>query len=288
MSNVSAGTYTLYLYGKNDNAGDANRGTTFAVSVGATSYGTQSTVNSKDTLFTAGNDYVVFSGIAIPPGGGAITFTYTHNPAATGTTGNSEGDFNGVQLAPVTLYPPLITQQPLPEELYAGKTAHFTVAGSSQPTGAATFQWATNGVAIKNDGATGTGSVISGSKTATLTVSNVSAADQLSFQATLTGTDALTVKSTAVPLTIVAPSGEAYEASVISEQPLYFYQFNEVGNPATNNTVAFDYEGGDNGIYGTNALNGNTNDNISAARRPRWAGLVFRRATRRWNLRAGL
>src|ERR1700722_4955441 len=63
LNNVPAGTYNLLFYGKNDDAGDADRGTTFTASVGTTSYGTQSTANSVTTSFTLGNDYVEFSNI---------------------------------------------------------------------------------------------------------------------------------------------------------------------------------------------------------------------------------
>jgi hypothetical protein len=255
LNNIAAGIYSLYLYGKNDDQGDANRGTTFTVSVGATSYGSQSTTNSVDSVFTLDNDYVVFSGLVVSAGE-TITFTYTHNANGTQTSGNSEGDFNGLQLAPVTLYPPLITEQPTPEVLLAGKTAHFVAAAVAQPIGTVTYQWQTNGVNL-SDGATPTGAVLSGSKTGTLTISNVGTADQSTdYQLVATANDNLTASTVPVALAIEVPSGEPYEASVMAQHPLYFYQFNEVTNPASGTAVAFDYEGGDNGIYGVNVANG--------------------------------
>ncbi len=93
LNNVPAGAYNLYLYGKNDDELDANRGTVFTLSVGGTSYGTNSTVNSMTASFTQGNDYVVFSNVV--SASGVITFTYQPNPAI---SGNGEGDFNGLQL----------------------------------------------------------------------------------------------------------------------------------------------------------------------------------------------
>ncbi|HEX3801022.1 MAG TPA: LamG-like jellyroll fold domain-containing protein [Verrucomicrobiae bacterium] len=260
LNNVSPGTYTLYLYGKNDNQGDGNRGATFSVTSGGVSYGTQSTTNHVDSVFTLGNDYVVFSGIVVGTNGN-ITFTYTHNPNAPGTPNNAEGDFNGLQLAQVVLLPPLITAQPQPEVLYAGETAHFSVSGASQPSGPVTVQWIVNGTPL-TDGTTGSGSIISGSQTSTLTISHVSAADQLNYQAVLTGADLLTLKSVAVPLTIVTASG-TLETTEISENPLHFYQFNDTNDPATTNAVALDYVGGDNGIYGVATQNGNPNYNVS-------------------------
>ena len=102
LNHVPAGTYNLYLYGKNDDNGDANRGTTFKVSVGGTSYGTQSTVNSVTSSFTQGNDFVEFTNIVVGAGG-VITFTYAANTAATATFNpQNEGDFNGLQLVPVS------------------------------------------------------------------------------------------------------------------------------------------------------------------------------------------
>jgi autotransporter-associated beta strand protein len=93
LSQVPPGTYDLYLYGRNYPY--ANRGTAFSVSVGATSYGTQSTVGSSDTGFTQGNDYVEFTNVVVGSGG-TITFTY-----AAGAAGGGEGDFNGLQLVTV-------------------------------------------------------------------------------------------------------------------------------------------------------------------------------------------
>jgi alpha-L-fucosidase 2 len=102
LNNVPAGTYNLFLYGKNDDAGDANRGTTFAVSVGTTNYGAQSTVNSVTSSFTMGNDYVEFTNIVVGAAG-VITFTYKNNAVATNTFNpQNEGNFNGLQL--VTLF----------------------------------------------------------------------------------------------------------------------------------------------------------------------------------------
>ncbi len=91
LNNVPAGAYNLYLYGKNYPYAD--RGTAFSVSVGSTSYGTQSTVCSSDSTFQLGNDYVVFTNVVVGAGGGNITFTYT-----SGAHGGGEGDFNGLQL----------------------------------------------------------------------------------------------------------------------------------------------------------------------------------------------
>ncbi len=103
INNVPAGTYNLFLYGKNDDIGDADRGTSFTVLVGTNSYGTQSTVNSVTTSFTQGNDYVEFAGLTVGVAG-TITFAYTANTAAIAHHNpQQEGDFNGLQLVSTSL-----------------------------------------------------------------------------------------------------------------------------------------------------------------------------------------
>src|ERR1039458_5363119 len=134
LKHVATGNYSLYLYGINGGTGDSDRGTTFTVSSDLTSAISLSTVNSKSgaTAFIQGNDYVVFNNVIVGAGA-AITFTYTHTPAATDMAGNTEGDFNGVQLIQVStgtnpvLAAPIITTQPSPVSLSAGGSAQLTV-----------------------------------------------------------------------------------------------------------------------------------------------------------------
>ncbi len=98
LNNIPDGTYNLYLYGKNDDVGDADRGTTFTAYTASTTARTLSTVNSVTATFTEGNDYIVFSNLVVGISG-QITFTYTADASATGTFNpQSEGDFNGLQL----------------------------------------------------------------------------------------------------------------------------------------------------------------------------------------------
>jgi hypothetical protein len=101
LNHVPAGTYALYLYGINGGSSDCNRGTVFTVSSDLTSAMTNATINTTAAYntFIAGNDYVVFNNVTVGSGA-TITIKYTHNPAATGVSGNTEGDFNGVQLVP--------------------------------------------------------------------------------------------------------------------------------------------------------------------------------------------
>jgi hypothetical protein len=106
LNNVPPGTYDLYLYGKNDDVGDGNRGATFTVSTDLKSPVSLSTDCSITTNFVQGNDYVLFKSVVVGPGQ-TINFSYTantnviagpdHTFSSTGTV-NHEGDFNGVQL----------------------------------------------------------------------------------------------------------------------------------------------------------------------------------------------
>jgi len=60
-----------------------------------------STVNTTAAYnsFIQGNDYVVFSSIVVPSGGGSIVFTYKANTSVlVGGVANAIGNFNGLQL----------------------------------------------------------------------------------------------------------------------------------------------------------------------------------------------
>ena len=265
LSNIPPGTYALYLYGKNDNGGDGNRGTTFTVSNDVTAAISQSTVNSKtaDTAFVLGNDYVVFNGITVSAAG-YIGLAYKANTNAT-TYNNpqTEGDFNGLQLVKVVAVPPPgIQTQPFPQKVYNGKTVTFNSVATGNG-GTLSYQWTKNGSNL-SDGATGTGSSISGSHTSNLTIANVGNNDAANYALTVTSTVG-TPNSTntgAAQLSIAVPNGP-YENEVVTTGPLHFYRFDELGDPATNNTVAFDYAGGDLGVYGTGCQNGNPTYSIA-------------------------
>jgi hypothetical protein len=71
----------------------------------------------------------------------------------------------------------MITQQPVGQSINTGGTATFTVAASSPAGGGAVaFQWRRNGVNL-TDGLTGTGAVVSGSHSPTLTITAAALAD---------------------------------------------------------------------------------------------------------------
>lgn len=118
LNNVPAGTYNIFLYGKN--ASYADRGSIFTVwttNGGMHSFGSLSTSNSGmvNLSFVLGDDYVEFTNVALTTnvtgGNGTIFFSYTASPN-TLTADNTEGDYNGLQLQEVSLTDAL--QAPIP------------------------------------------------------------------------------------------------------------------------------------------------------------------------------
>ncbi len=150
-------------------------------------------------------------------------------------------------------FPAAIVSQPLPQNLYAGnKVARFTVVAAGSPT--ITYQWYKNSTPLAN-GLSVTGSTIAGATNATLTVSNLFAGDAGNYYVQVSNLSGPVFSSTN-PLTIIAPIGNAYETALLAAGPLAHYELDETADPSTNNTLAYDYVGGYNGIYGTVAQNG--------------------------------
>ena len=102
LSNVSSGTYDLFLYGANY---DGTRGATFAVDSGTPTNGVYVTENpyevagsGPETNFVLGVDYVVFNNVT-PNADSTIHITWgAVSNINSGFAG--EGDFNGLQLIP--------------------------------------------------------------------------------------------------------------------------------------------------------------------------------------------
>jgi hypothetical protein len=149
---------------------------------------------------------------------------------------------------------PQVGTQPLPQALYAGRTAHFSATG----TGPAplTFKWQKAGLDLSNGGN------VFGATNTTLILSNVAAGDVANYTFVVSN-QAGSATSIPAPLTIVALSGEPYETAVYNANPFAFYQFNTTEDPATNNALALDYAGGFLGRYGISVQNGNPNYNIA-------------------------
>ncbi len=149
----------------------------------------------------------------------------------------------------------VITKQPAPDSAYSGFNAHFNV--ELETTNAPVYQWRKGGVALSNGGH------YSGATTAGLKINSVSGADVANYDVIVT-TAGGSVTSSAAGLTLVAPVG--YEATAVAATPVALYMFDDTGDPATNNSAAFDFAGDLDGIYGIAAQNGHPNYGIAGPR----------------------
>ena len=144
--------------------------------------------------------------------------------------------------------PPFFTgEPPASETLYAGRTARFKTAASG--SGPLIYRWRKNGTNITDGGN------LSGALTDTLTIANVATNDAAAYTLVVTNSVGAITSAPPATLTIVAPSGKAYEAAVRSVMPYAYWRLNETGDPSTN-TPAFDFWGGFAGRYESGALNG--------------------------------
>ncbi len=230
INNVPAGTYDLYLFGKNsDDSGNGNRGTTFMVSIGGTTYGTQSTVNSITTTFTQGDDYVEFTNLIMPESG-IITFSYTANTAATGSFNpQNEGDFNGLQLVDVS---PEASVSPTIVNAFVGTSTQLVATVYGAPPFSFQWQKGTNGVYVNSidEGD------ISGSLTNILSFSGMTASDAADYRLIVANeygsitSQVITVTVTLSPNILIQPTsttttfGDSFQltASAIGQAPLSY------------------------------------------------------------------
>ena len=134
---------------------------------------------------------------------------------------------------------PLIKSQPVSVTRYTNYSAQFTVTA----TAALSYQWQTNGVNINSEGN------VSGTTSSTLTITNINASNAGNFTVVIANS-AGSVTSVVATLSIETPDC-AYEAAIVSNTPVSYYRFNETGDPInTPNLPAYDYAGGNDGVYG--------------------------------------
>jgi hypothetical protein len=145
---------------------------------------------------------------------------------------------------------PIILSQPLPQTLYAGQTAHFNVSVTA--FGGVTYQWRKDTVNLMDSGN------VSGSTTASLTITGVGAGNVGSYDCIVTaGTGGLTDQSQAAALSLAILAGGTYESAVVASNAIAYYELNELNDPSTN-PPAYDYVGGHDGVYGAAVQNGFT------------------------------
>lgn len=141
--------------------------------------------------------------------------------------------------------PAQMVTRPVEDVLYPGRTAIFTATGSGTPP--LSYQWSKNSVPLTDGGN------ILGSATATLTVSGVGASDAATY--TVVVSNLYGSAKASAPL-LVVDAVQPYEIAVSNLNPVAYYQFDEVTNPALGDVPAFDYAGGFTGTYGTAVQNG--------------------------------
>ena len=150
-----------------------------------------------------------------------------------------------------TLLSPIITNQPAPDSVYAGRTAEFTVG----VTGATpmTFRWLTtnaSGVFVPMTNGNG----ISGATNATLVLSNISAAASTRYEVVITNAIGAITSSVAA-LTVAPVATNNYEKAIDLIKPVAYWRLNETVQPNPGPAYAFDFYGGFTGTYGLNSSN---------------------------------
>ncbi len=247
--NAAKGTYQIYLAngsmtGTNVDAGGLGAAPTLM-------WGTTS-LTGNGSIFTYGfRNVTAGGGVGLP-----VNYIGTGPGSALGTVaqnefGNIYVDQHSQNLTnPVTgsaaIGTPQIFSQPTAVQVYAGGTASFTVVGSA----GVGFQWQSNGVNLVNGGP------VSGATSSTLTISNVTLADQANYACIvdnpISGAFAASLPAT---LTVVTPVG-AYETAISAAGAVHYYAFNDTNTTSGGTEPAYDFAGGDNGIYGYNTQNG--------------------------------
>jgi hypothetical protein len=143
---------------------------------------------------------------------------------------------------------PSIAEQPQSIGAYTGNTVNFTANGVNG-SGPLTYQWQWNNSNLADGGN------ISGAETPSLTISNVTTANEGSYQL-LVMNPAGTTPSSNATLTVVTPVPGSYESAVLTDDPFVFWKLDETNDPSTGTALAYDYVNGYNGTYQTSAENG--------------------------------
>jgi hypothetical protein len=190
---------------------------------------------------------VNIEGVAVSAGTHYYSELITNFPSSFATGGSGAIVVRPYNPVPPALGPAIVTQ-PVPAQTYPGFTAQFNVTASVNGAPPLTYQWQRGGTNLVDGGN------ISGSTNATLFVSSVSAADAVGYNVVVRNAGG-PLTSVTVPLTIVPPSGEAYQAAALADHPFAFYEFTETGDPSTGNLIAYDLAGGFSATYGATVQN---------------------------------
>jgi hypothetical protein len=185
---------------------------------------------------------------------------------------NTLGLYNPTAPAALAVIDPYVVTPPANPNVASGGTATFTVVAAGSPT--LSYQWYEGTTALSDGGTTVGGSAaVSGSQTATLTLTTVQDADDGSYYctitssasgqsinspaATLTVQDALTIVSPPMSRTERVGDHLAFAAGVAGGGPQFQWLFN--GNPITGATssalVLTNIQTGSNGTYSVTVQN---------------------------------
>jgi autotransporter-associated beta strand protein len=187
------------------------------------------------SLSSAGTVNLNFSGVQ-PVTGLVIDGTPEPANSTWGAPGSGAQNENAIFTGSGILFvsgSPIITQQPQSEGVYPDGTATFSVVVIGDPS--FTYQW-------KKDG-----NNVPGANGSTLTISPAEAADAGTYIVWITNNFGFT-NSQPATLTILATN--SYVNTVRADNPISYWRLDE-----TNGTVAYDWVGGNNGVYNNVSLN---------------------------------
>jgi len=157
----------------------------------------------------------------------------------------SPGEVSGLykRALGLTAIPPLISQNPLPKAIFAGRSAKFDVSASGDAP--LSYQWRRAGNNLSNGGN------ISGAGSSSLTVSSAAGADDADYDVVVANF-AGSITSSPAHLTVAVSNSApaAYEAALRAANPIAYWRLNE-----TSGSFAYDYWGGNIATY-TNVVLG--------------------------------
>ena len=148
---------------------------------------------------------------------------------------------------------------PSAADLLAGGRVSINVNYSSSAP-VTSFQWLKNGTILNN------GADISGATSSNLVITGASPLDAGNYSLVMANTYGM-VTSAVDSVTVQSPS-VPYDEAVTALNPVAYYRFNELADPASSNAVIFDSFGGFNGTYGYQTANGNPTNNAIAGPLP--------------------
>lgn len=137
----------------------------------------------------------------------SYTDEYYYYVTVTNANGSATSDF-----ASLIVIEPIITTQPVSANVVQGNNATFTVAASGAPN--ITYQWSKNGTSYSGDGGN-----ITGSQTATLTVSDVSAGDDGTYSVLVTDASGMNAQSSNAVLTVLTSPAITAQPSALTITP---------------------------------------------------------------------